>query len=190
MLPYAIESNKENMTPTSHLSSSSKLLNQYYAFESNIKNLKEHKDELINEMGVNENEYYKQFKKKEDLSHLVIEKDTILFKETSEINELNDLLWEKEQRTNSLLDNLNHTNQTIETTLVNNIFNMEVSSNSIKLRLSNDINIIGMKDSKGAYVFNKIICENKSNMNMNEILEKEYNQDPELMMLYAGFNII
>jgi hypothetical protein len=191
------DSNKENYTPSSYLSSSSKLLSHQKMWnDNNLKLLRDKKEDLMNSLETNDAEYYRLLKKKEELMYKVMERDSILFKEKAELEYMNDILREKENRKDSIAQNVGGSaNLWLENYyLSENLFNLDShigNTNQIQIKLKNDLSVLGHKNRDG------IICtgviktnSNTSSANTNEILEKEFNQDPELLMLYAAFNIV
>lgn len=192
------DSNKENFTPSSYLSSSSKLLSHQKIWnDNNLKNLRDKKENLLNSLEANDIEYYRLLKKKEELMYKVMERDSVLFKEKAELEYLNDILREKENKRNGVAQNTEGSaNLWIENNFFNSegFFNLDTQpgiTNNIHIKLKNDLAIVGQKNRE------EILCTgiintkmNTSNANTNEILDKEFNQDGELLMLYAAYNII
>jgi hypothetical protein len=191
------DSNKENYTPSSYLSSSSKLLShQKMRNENNIKLLRDKKENLLNLLETSDADYYRLLKKREELTYKVMERDSILFKEKAELEYMNDILKEKENKRNSIFQNYEGSaNLWLENFyLSENLFNVEKQSantNQIHVKLKNDLSVVGQKNRDGITCTAVIKTNNStSSTNTNEILDKEFNQDPELLMLYAAYNII
>jgi len=191
------DSNKENYTPSSYLSSSSKLLShQKMRNENNIKLLRDKKENLLNSLEHSDAEYYRLLKKREELTYKVMERDSILFKEKAELEYMNDILKEKENKRNSISQNYGGSaNLWLENFyLSENLFHVErqsANTNQIHIKLKNDLSVVGQKNRDGFTCTGVIKTNNStSSTNTNEILDKEFNQDPELLMLYAAYNII
>ena len=56
-------------------------------------------------------------------------------------------------------------------------------------KLKNDFCVIGDKYMDDI-VISKVVCDNAANGNINAILEKEFNQEPDLLNLFVAYNII
>ena len=187
------EANKENMTPTSLISSTSKFYsNQKYYAENTMKLMREKVDDISTQMEMNEVKYFKLLKNKEELSMLLFEKDNEAFKEKAEIEYLNDIIREKESNKKSLSDNLeNHANIYLDLNVLANNFLFQENipnENTAKIKLKNGFNVIGDKNRDGI-IISKIVSDSPANGNINSIFEKEFSQDPELLKLFAAYNI-
>jgi hypothetical protein len=192
------DSNKENYTPSSYLSSSSKLLSHQKMWnENNLKSFRDKKENLLNTLETNDIEYYRLLKKKEELMYKVMERDSILFKEKAELEYLNDILREKENKRNGVAQNAEgSSNLWIENNFLstkNGLFTIETNTgntNHIHIKLKNDMAIVGQKNRDAISCTGLINTKkNTNNSNTNDILDKEFNQDQELLLLYAAFNI-
>ena len=185
------DSNKENQTPSSYMSSASKFNQQNFYNENYLNNLKEKKESLISIQEANDSQYFNLVKKREELASLVMEKDSALFKEKAELEYLSDILREKEDKRNTILENMNHNNVWIENQFISkNLCTMENGPNqSVIIALKNDFTISGVRQ-KDQIVCNKFNKTNVGNTNLNEILDKEFNNDNELIKLFAAYNIV
>jgi hypothetical protein len=196
MQNFIYDSNKENMTPSSYLSSNSKMLShQKFHSENNLKALRDIKDNLSAITEINDSEYYSKLKKKEELESLVVENDNQLFKDKTDVEYLNNIVKEKETKKEGIIQNVeNNPNIWLENYFVpDGIFNLEVNSNNryvnqVCIKLNNDLGVVGTKQRENI-VCNGVINRNPTNANLNEIFEKEFNQDPESLMLYAAYNL-
>lgn len=184
------DTNKEYMTPSSYLNSNSKYSHANYYSENNIKFLRDKKDSLLSTQETCDSEYYKKLKIKDDLLNLKIEKENFLLKEKAEIDYLNIVLKDKEQQKYEIESNLNLKNVQFQEKILSNIFELEnVNNTNIQIKLKNDLSVFGKRITKEAFQVLTIgTC--KGNASTDEILDKEYKEDPDLMTLWAAYNII
>ncbi len=185
------DSNKENMTPSSYVSSASKIYSYYN--ENNLKSLRDKKDLLINQMEICDIENFKLLKEKEELSCLAVEKDGLIFREKAELEYMNDILKEKENKRNAIIGSVKCSKREIENEISNGIFNTDITGsggNKIFIRLQNDYVITGTKDRNDVY-FNAFYRSNNINSNhSNDTLDKELNTNPQLIKYFAAYNIV
>lgn len=189
------DSNKENFTPSSYLSSNSKMLSHQKMWtDNNLKHLRTRKEDLLNLLDTNDTEYYRLLKKKEDLMYKVMERDSILFKEKAELEYMNDIMRERENRKIGVTKNSDECgNIWLENYLLSeNFFTIETgNSNQIHIKLNNDLALVGKKGKEGITCTGLINTKmSTGNSNINEILHKEFDHDQELLMLYAAYNVV
>jgi len=178
------ESNKENLTPSSFLSSASKFA---IYDENNLKLLKEKKENLISQAESNDEERFKLIRRKEELINMVMEKEGILYREKAESEYLNDILREKENSKNRLIENLNETNTLLSDYICSNLCVIESQDTNLNLHIQNDF-AINAKKGKEEYTFNKVYKKNLPSL--NEILDKESKENYESIKLFTAYNII
>ena len=107
------ESNKENLTPLAMRNSISNLYtsnNPYIYNENSMKILSEQKDFLSLNMENSDSDYFRLIKKKEELTSLVMEKDSQIFKFKAELEYMLDDEREKISKKTQLEENSNHSN--------------------------------------------------------------------------------
>jgi len=186
------DSNKENMTPSSYISSNSKVSSFPISFtENNIKSIRDKKEATITQMEMAEAHHNKLLSEKEELSFLVVEKDSILFKEKSELEYLSDILKDRDNKKNYIKEEVNSIKVFIENEIISQgLFNTErLTDNKIVVKLHNDYMINGIKDNNNV-AFNGFFKSNSGQSNIsNEIFEREYYNRPQLLKYFAAYNI-
>lgn len=175
------DSNKENMTPSSVTSMSN---NNY--LDNCTKIFKENRNKLLTEYERLDEDYFKLLRRKEELSSLILDKDSALLRDKAELEFLGDCLREIEGR----IKNENEQSKT-NASLERNMIQFEVvqnSSTSAEIKLKGDMSISGLNRNRNEYCIQSI--NHTQDDAVNEILEREYNKESDLVVLYAAFNII
>lgn len=185
------DSNKENMTPSSRFSSSSKMLSMFN--ENNLKSLREKKENVIESMEVSQDDYFRLLKEKEQLEFIVAEKEAAITKEKGELEYLNNMLRLKEEQKSKISEKTEEANRWLENEFISkNMFETvdNLPGNKIIVKLKNDVCLVGVKDKdsvncQGVYKIN----QGNLQSNINEIYEREFANDANSLMYFAAFNI-
>ena len=122
--------------------------------------------------------------------------DSLLFKEKADLEKLNDEFREKETKRIAVINNSeSYGNIWLENYLLSENFftleNQSANTNQIQIKLKNELAIVGKRGREGSTSNGLITTKsNASTANLNEIFDKEFNQDAEMLMLYAAYNIV
>lgn len=190
-----IEIEKENITPSKFVlpNNDHSLIN----LNLNIKEISNKKKELINILEVTEEQSIKLLNKKEELAYEIVIRDNQIFKEQAELDYIemvskgieNQKMMHDE---NSKLNNYSQLNTYLSLLYEdNNSYNNNNNNNNqFKIKLKNNYYITYSKTQKDHFSLSGIYNDANNIGNLNEILEKNLEKDPDLMLYYANFNII
>ena len=153
--------------------------------------IQEKKEEALKQMQNIENDYYRMIRMKEELSFKLIELDNIYFKEKTELDNLSDIIKEKEINKQLISNKLKTNNNLIKDNLISMIIpNVINDDNNIQIKLKNDLIVLGNTNNNNEIIFNKLIINNQNiQNNLNEIYEKNNIQYPDANALFIAYNI-
>jgi len=188
------ESNKENLTPLAMRNSISNLYtsnNPYIYNENSMKILSEQKDFLSLNMENSDSDYFRLIKKKEELTSLVMEKDSQIFKFKAELEYMLDDEREKISKKTQLEENSNHSNIFLENEIISkNIGQVQINNKSdYFLSLKNEFLILGQRNREGIN-FNKFIKNQQGSQVLNDHIEKTLATENENIKAFMAYNII